>query len=188
MTFDIAGATIQTNANALSITTNSNVGLYFNALNIPQLGNRPYFIATKNLANWVNYTAANWIDLSMDYAIVNNGSYYSTSTYAFTAPVTGTYWFTQSCYSYKNTATNNDSYTHPIFRVNGSYSARMASASTNFRLRNRTYYAGGYVGDTQNNQIIYLTAGDYVTAHTYSSTAQMQWYGNESIFCGCLLG
>jgi hypothetical protein len=72
--------------------------------------------------------------------------------------------------------------------VNGSYSARMASASTNFRLRNRTYYAGGYVGDTQNNQIIYLTAGDYVTAHTYSSTAQMQWYGNESIFCGCLLG
>lgn len=187
MPFDIAGATIQSNANALSITTNGNVGLYFNSLNIPQLGKRPYFVATRNEAAWVNYTSGGWIDLSFNYAIANNGSHYSTSTYAFTAPVTGTYWFSAMCYSYKNTATNNDSYTHPIFRVNGSYSARMPSYNTNYRLRNRTYYSSTYVGDTEINQVIFLVAGDYVTAHTYSSST-LQWYGNESFFCGYLIG
>lgn len=187
MPFDIAGATIQSNANALSITTNSNVGLYFNNLNIPQLGKRPYFLATRNAAAWVNYTSGGWIDLAFDYAILNNGSHYSTSTYAFTAPVTGTYWFSSMTYTYKNTATNNDSYTHPIFRVNGSYSTKMASHQTNYRIRSRTYYAGAYSSDTQNNQIIFLTAGDYVTAHTYASST-LQWYANESFFCGYLIG
>lgn len=187
MALDIAGAIMQISNTAVSITTNSNVGLNFNSSGIPILGNRPYFIATQNLAQWNNYNSGGWLVLPFSNSYVNNGSGYNTSTYAFTAPVTGTYWFGHSSYSYKYAATNPDSYIHPTFLVNGNQTARQASATTPYRLRLRTYYSGGYSGDTQINDIYYLTAGDYVQVYSYSSGA-LQWYGNESHFCGFLIG
>lgn len=187
MALDIAGTILQISNAAVSITTNNNVGLNFNASSLPILGNRPYFIATQNLAQWNNYTSGGWQILALSNAYVNNGSAYNTSTYAFTAPVTGTYWFGHSSYSYKYTATNPDSYLHPTFLINGSTTIRQASQTTAYRLRLRTYYTGSYSGDTQINDIFYLTAGDYVQVYTYSSST-LQWYGNETNFCGFLIG
>ena len=187
MALDIAGAIMQISNAAVSITTNSNVGLNFNASNIPILGKRPYFIATQNLAQWNNYINGGWLVLPLNNCYVNNGNCYNTGTYAFTAPVTGTYWFEHSSYSYKNPSTNADSYVHPTFMVNGNQTARQASATTPYRLRLRTYYSSTYSGDTQINDIYYLTAGDYVQVYTYGGGA-LQWYGQYTHFCGFLIG
>jgi hypothetical protein len=119
--------------------------------------------------------------------IIDNTNSYDKTTGRFTAPVSGTYAFQASTYAYKNTATNPDSYVHPIFRINDSYTSKQASQTTPYRLRMRTYYTGGYSGDTQINDIFYLTAGDYVTFHNYSSSTLL-WYGNQSYFSGFLVG
>lgn len=187
MALDISGAILALSNAAVSITTNSNTGLNFNASSLPILGKRPYFIATKNSNAWQNYTSANWQILALDACTVNNGSCYNTGTYRFTAPVTGVYWFGHNAYSYKNTATNPDSYVHPTFLINGSATARQATYTNPYRLRLRTYYTGSYSGDTQINDIFNLTAGDYVQVYSYASGA-LQWYGNETNFCGFLIG
>ena len=187
MALDIAGAIMQLSNAAVSITANSNTGLNFNAANIPILGKRPYFIATRSDSAWQNYTSAGWQILALNASTVNNGSCYNTSTYAFTAPVTGAYWFGHSSYSYKYTATNADSYIHPTFLINGSSTLRQGSATTAYRLRLRTYYSSTYSGDTQINDIFNLTAGDYVQVYSYSSST-LQWYSNETNFCGFLIG
>lgn len=188
MGLNINGATITTTGNAVAITTNSVTGLTFNAYNFPVDSSKPYFYAQKNSASWIAYSGAAWNTTVMDYAIVNNGSCYSTATGRFTAPVTGTYYFTSSHYTYKGSATAASSYIHPIFLVNGSFTARKASNTTDYRLRLRTYYDGGYTGDMQINDIFYLTAGDYVECYHYSSQSTQYWYGNECFFSGFLIG
>lgn len=188
MAIDIMGANITANANAVAISTNGVTGLSFTAANFPKFNSKPFFYAQKNSAAWINYSAGAWNVLAMDYTAVNNGSHFNTTNGRFTAPITGTYWFTHSAYVYKATATSSDSYIHPIFRVNGSETARKASYTTDYRLRLRTYYSGGYSGDTQINDIFYLTAGDYVELYHYSSDATQQWYGTECFFAGFLIG
>ena len=51
---------------------------------------------------------------AFDVAIVNVGNHYSTSTYRFTAPVAGTYWFT--CTGLPYTTSSGDFF---YFRKNG---------------------------------------------------------------------
>ena len=186
MTLNINGATVQTSNSALSMTANSITGLNINSSNFPVQSNRPYFCATGNTAAWQNMTAATWTTIVFNTTNVNNGSSYSTSTGAFTAPVSGIYYFEMSMYCSKTggAVTN---YSHPIFIINGSQTTRQSSYTTNYRMRGRTYIAGGYNFDTQINDVFYLAAGDYVQVSVYNDVLQ-QWYPPYAQFTGFLMG
>jgi len=187
MAFDINGVQIAASNTAIKITNNSKVGFDTSAANnIPILGKRPYFIATRSDATWYAYTGAAWNTMPLNVCIINNSSCYSTTSFAFTAPVSGAYYFEHLAYSYKADAVP-ASYLHPTFWVNGSSTARLGSATTSYRLRARTYYGNTYSCDTQINEILNLTAGDYVQVVTYSS-ATTYWYSNITHFTGYLIG
>jgi hypothetical protein len=186
MALNIATANIASSGNAVSITTNSITGLNFNAYNFPVKANRPYFVA-QGTASWTSPTSAAWSTVQLNYAVVNNTSCYNTSTYTFTAPVSGFYYFEAHTYGYKYTDTTPAGYMHPVFLINGSFTYRQASASIPYRLRARTYYDGAYSCDTQINDIFYLAAADYVNFYIYYSTA-LQYYPPYSLFSGYLIG
>lgn len=186
MAFDINGALIETVNTALKITASSVTGLTTNSQGFVTLGSRPWFIAYST-SGWNTFTGDAWNVPALASTYVNNGSHYNTSNYRFTAPVTGAYYFEHQSYGYKNPSTNASSYTHPTFWVNGNSELRMASQTTSYRLRSRTYYDGTYSWDTQVNDIIYLTAGDYVQVYTYCNGTQ-QWYGQYTHFTGFYLG
>jgi hypothetical protein len=186
MALNINGATIQTSNDALSITANGITGLNINSLDFPVQSNRPYFCATGSTAAWQTVAAA-WITMVFNTTNVNNGSSYNTTTGAFTAPVSGTYYFEQSSYWQKPGGTATD-YAHPIFIINGSQTTRQASQTTPYRLRGRSNTAGNYNFDTQINDIFYLAAGDFVQVSIYSSVATQGWYPPYAQFAGFLIG
>lgn len=186
MGFNINGATLTAENSAVTIAANSTTGLTFDAThNIPIESSRPYFVA-QGTAEWTNYSSASWNTPALNYTLVNNGSHYNTSTYRFTAPVTGTYWFGSCTYTQKNTDTNYNSYTHPTFLINGSQTARQASYTTPYRLRTRTYYSSTHSTDTEINDIFRLTAGDYVQMYIYSSGV-LRYRADYAIFTGFLI-
>lgn len=186
MGFDVNGALIQTSNTALKIIASSVIGLDTNTSGFTTLANRPSFVAYSSLG-WQTFSGDSWNTLVFNAAYRNIGSCYNVSNGSFTAPVSGSYYFTHSAYGYKNPSSNSDSYTHPTFWVNGSSTLRMASATTSYRLRSRTYYSSTYSWDTQINDILYLTAGDYVQVVTYCNGTQ-QWYGLQSHFTGFYIG
>lgn len=123
----------------------------------------PFFVAGEDSnPGWISWTSGTWHKVSAYYTAtaVNNGSHYSTSNTRFTAPKTGPYYFTHTTYFYTG------NYIHPQFYVNGSASSRRAG--TPYRIRNHGYVAN-YQGDMSMEEIIYLTAGDYVEVYSYGS-------------------
>lgn len=186
MGFDVNGALIETSQTALKITASSVIGLDTNASGFTTLTNRPTFVAYQN-AGWATFTANAWNTMIFNTAYRNTGSYYNVSNGRFTAPVTGAYYFEHMAYGYKNPSSNADSYTHPTFWVNGSSTQRMAAEGISYRLRSRTYYSSTYSWDTQINEILYLTAGDYVQVVIFCNGTQ-QWYGYYSHFTGFYIG
>lgn len=187
MAIDIGGATIQGANNSVSITANGITGLSINSSDFAVQSSRPYFVVQGPSAAWINYSSAAWNTMTFSSEVVDNGNNYNTSNGRFTAPVSGTYYFHALTYTYKNTATTADSYTHPLFIINGSYTTRQATYTTSYRLRSRTYYDGAYSSDTEINDIFYLAAGDYVQYQIYSSST-LQYYSNQTIFGGFLIG
>ena len=185
MPFDINGAVLQAENAAIKIVTNGVTGLTFDSSGISKDSTRPYFVA-QGTADWTNFSSAAWNTPVMNYAVINNGSHYNTSNGRFTAPVSGVYYFESSQYVQKYTDTSASSYTHPLFLVNGSTTLRKASYTTDYRLRTRTYYSSTYSTDTQINDILRLTAGDYVQMYIYSGSA-LRYYPPYSLFSGCLL-
>jgi hypothetical protein len=186
MGFNVNGALIETSQTALKITANSAIGLDTNASGFVTLTNRPTFVAYST-TGWNTFSGDSWNTLAFNSTLRNVGSCYSTSTNSFTAPVTGSYYFEHSSYQYKNPSSSEANYAHPTFWVNGSSTLRMASQTTSYRIRGRTYYGGNYSYDTQINDVLYLTAGDYVQVVTYCSGTQ-QWYGQYSHFTGFYIG
>lgn len=186
MALDIAGALIESSNDALKITASSKIGLNFNSSGFANLANRPYFIAYGNSA-WNTFNANVFNVITLGFTYVNNGSHYNTTTGRFTAPISGAYYFTSSTYGYKNPSSNADSYTHPMFVVNGTYGVRMASQVESYRLRGRTNTANTFSWDLQINEILNLVAGDFVQLYIYCNGTQ-QWYGDQTHFTGTYLG
>ena len=186
MALNINGTIFSINNAGINISHNDVVGLVTNSSGFVTLASRPWFIAYRN-AGWITYSANAWNFITGDTAYVNNGNYYSTSTGRFTAPVTGAYYFEFCSYGYKNPSTNSDSYTHPLFAINGGTTARKGSTTTDYRIRSRTQVSSSYSWDQQINDIFYLTAGDYVQPYVYCNGTQ-QYYGYYTHFTGFYIG
>jgi len=96
----------------------------------------------------------------------NTGNHYSTSTYRFTAPVTGTYLFT---YNAQKSGSGN---TETQFQRNGVkiYDTHVVHTSSG--------------GHGHQSVVWYLSANDYVDVKVVSGTIS----GDYSHFSGCLIG
>jgi hypothetical protein len=129
---------------------------------------QPYFYAYAS----ANFSSGQNSELPYNAILYNVGSHYNTSTYRFTAPVAGVYLFFHRLSTSTNTA-----YECKIFLNN----------STEL---SRNYWPSG-TNTTQNSTvIIYLSAGDYVTAGLYAGSS-ITWLGSvqqQSAFYGYLLG
>lgn len=128
---------------------------------------------------------AGWNILRINSAVINNGSCFNTSTYAFTAPVDGVYTFSGITLLTTNVATS--SYIHPMFWVNGG-AAR--NPNTSYHLYRMRHYGMASVGypDGAIHQIFYLYAGDYVQYIHYNVDASFSNYYYYSQFSGALIG
>lgn len=151
-----------------------NFGYYLN-------NNVPAFIAGYNSdPGWVAPGSA-WrkINNYCTITVYNRGSHYSTTNTRFTAPVTGPYMFIFSTYMYTN------AYTHPGFYVNGTATG---AGRLNFTYRIRGYgMVSGYGQDCQIEEVLYLTAGDYVEAYWYEGGTSYH-YPYYSLFMGAYVG
>lgn len=150
----------------------------------PRDRNRPYFVA-QGTSYGINFSSDYTIPFT--YQLWNNGSHYNTGTYRFTAPITGYYYFTSSCFLIRNT-TSAAGYVIPYFTVNTSPYIRKSAYLGDERRRGSTYFNGGYYSDTQMNDILFLQANDYVSV-VLSPRLSSSWslYTIWSTFGGFLL-
>lgn len=162
-------------AQGVSAGTGGNFGYYTTA-------QVPGFIAgSSSDPGWVWQGPASAWSKSNIYAtnvIYNRGNCYSPSETRFTAPITGPYLFIWGCYAY--TA----NYFHPQFAVNGNVDLRRGTCP--YRIRGYGM-AANYQQDGQTEELIYLTAGDYVELHTYSGGITY-YYQLYSLFAGFFAG
>jgi len=144
------------------------------------LPNQPAFIAgSNNTTNPTNFTANTWNIIPCNVTSLNVGLCYNTSTYKFTAPVTGTYIFIGCLYIQ---SVDNSYYLYPLFSVNSS-SATRHPTTTAYRVRGRdTSYDDGQI-----QEVYSLVAGDFVQFLCYTINVST-YYPQYSYFAGCLIG
>jgi hypothetical protein len=110
----------------------------------------------------------------------NRGNHFSTSTGRFTAPITGTYFFSIG-------AMNNASTSSPVWielRVNGSLISQMHNPYSNVQ-------SGSEYRWVTSNYVLQLNGGDYVSVFTGTSGSAGGIYGggnNHNHFVGYLIG
>ena len=138
-----------------------------------RMSNQPYFAAT--VTGNANYATVNEnVAFPANTAGFNIGGHYNTSTYRFTAPVTGNYLFT-----YSGISSTAGAQSRPMFYVNGS-----SSGAGNIQMG----ISGGDRGSESQatSAIIRLNVGDYVDLR--SQAGSLYYYGaNHSSFTGILL-
>ena len=132
---------------------------------------QPSFIATRASNHVIGTTDA---VIPIDSEDLDVGNNYNTSTYSYTAPIAGNYFFAfQSTINSINTGTYNACY----LRKNGS--------GTGYRFRTLT--GSGWTG-INGSCIIYLAANDYVNMYGYVQSGSMTLQGAEVHFMGYLIG
>jgi hypothetical protein len=158
-----------------SRNVSSNYAIYEN-LNVPA-----FISGCPSNPGWITPVASGaWgkINNYCTNTVYNRGSHYNTSTTRFTAPITGPYWFAFSTYLVTT------SYVHPLFTKNGSITSGYATPQ--YRMRGHGM-ASGYAEDAQIEEVMYLTANDFVEVYWYAS-GTCQSYVHYSIFQGAYVG
>lgn len=126
---------------------------------------RPGFIAGYTSdPSWVRISnSGTWGKMSTycTVTVYNKGNGYSTANTRFTAPITGPYLMVYTAYTYT------DSYMHPTFYINGS-GVNGGRLNYHYRIRGHGMVAN-YPQDHQMQEVLNLTAGDYVEPYAYSS-------------------
>lgn len=196
MSIDVNGTILSSAGNNLLVTDGSNK-LFQQLSNgitlLPKSSSDTQIIPFFNVGingggAWRSWTAATWQNVQFNYTggsgYYNVNNCFNTSTYAFTAPITGFYLFKSHCYIYYPDGSGYSYYVHPLFAVNGSNSARRPG--THYRIRLYGLFAS-YGQDTDISEIIYLYAGDYVHSMVYAAQA-IQYYGDYCSFNGTYLG
>ncbi len=135
--------------------------------------NQPCFHATGTTGG-VTYSSGFTCPFNTTY--FNNGGHYNTSTYRFTAPVSGRYFFYASYLTYPN---NDPGFVTMMFGVNGS-----TGYSNGFTRRQNSAQ-----NDKNVSTILNLNAGDYVTAYV-EPNGTISYYdsGGHGHFFGYLIG
>lgn len=143
--------------------------------------NRPLFRAYINSAADTSYTINTILPFNAAYA--NIGSYYSTSNYLFTAPVTGYYYFHSAVYG---TSSGGAATMALRWYINGSVASVPSTSDINIGT------GGGQVSiaPIQHSTVFYLNANDTVGSYctAYNGTAIFRIYTGASIFEGWLIG
>lgn len=195
MSIDVAG-TIITGGTSLLATDSSGNKLYSqSSTGLSQFASDssdntkvPMFNVGYGTAGWTDFGSPNWVVIP--FALTTGGGYYNvnscynTSTYRFTAPLTGMYLFTSTNYVYCVNG-NYTNYIHPMFWVNGGSNTRRPGGTV-YRMRQYGFY-GSYQHDCDIGELIYLTAGDYVDVRYYFNVT-LQVYPPYGSFSGVYLG
>ena len=137
-------------------------------VNLPQL---IAFTAYVNDGNGVDVTVGNKVPY--DATVINKGNAYNTSTYVFTAPVAGVYWFSFSVWS-----NNTSSTARAAFYKNGT-----AVGRSDYPIGTR-HQTSAYE-PTSASSAIELAANDTVDIRVYGATANV--FGTN-YFSGYLIG
>jgi len=162
--------------NAVGIATNSTARFQVNASGIITKPYQPAFFATGNQGSVTITQSSNipFNSLNAAFAGSNRNSGYNTSTYAYTAPVSGLYYFYAQFY--------------------------MSSAGSLAWLKNDsqlafqdialwTFYApSGVTQISGGTMIVELSAGDYVSTRVRSGNGDVTGYMGHSCFLGYLIG
>ena len=200
MTIDIAGTTLQsTGTNLLATDSSSNKIFQQTSDGIilgPQTSGGDTYIPMFNVgwktgSVWQSLgTASTWT--VQDFSLTNGpgggyknvGSCYNTSTYRFTAPWTGLYYFKLNHYIYANLATFTN-WARSAFAVNGNLNIRRPGSYPQpmhlYGLRS------DYGQDIDICELIWLIAGDYVQVYSYHN-GSMQGFTDHSAWSGIYLG
>lgn len=139
-------------------------------LTLPQ---QPVFAATLNSNIAANSSAQ---VIPMNNAITNIGGCYNTSTYRFTAPVTGSY---QIQFKWESVSGTAPAYSEINVRKNGS----LIQYGISYKITNSTEYSGCV------SRVYYLNAGDYMDVYYSNTTAGGILAGEAyTVFSGYLIG
>ena len=136
----------------------------------------PAFLASNSAGT--HTTNANTV-LDFNTAQLNRGNNYSTSTYAFTAPVAGTYYFYAQIYHQNGAIVKSFAW-----RKNGSeltYGSDTALMGYNAVSQTSDSIIAGAV-------VLNLAVNDYVQMAVRLGAQNVQWYGGHSTFFGYLIG
>lgn len=160
--------TIETSGGTVAMTVNSSTG----TVGFPNI---PVFFATAP-GSTITTTPTNVLAFSTE--ILDNKSNYNPSTYRFTAPQTGWYFFYMQYWDQSGST-----YTQVAWRKNGSQYTPADTA-----LIAKGGGSNGADGTYPGAIILELSTNDYVDLVVRVSTNNLSWYGGHSTFMGFLIG